>query len=873
MQRVPVWRIAIVVVVLLFSLWLLMPTFEYYSIDTVHRNAGTTPRIDEIDEQIAQGDGNIASLQEERVSLQRDLRELKDDSLRLGLDLQGGVHLVVDINMEEYEEQLREQGVEEEELQYAKETVIDEAAALIESRVDAFGVAEAAVIKQRPRRIVVEMPGFSDSNAVEDLVQADARLSFHLVAMPDEVAMIIGDIDALVPEDFQSLLAERMPSTTMGAVAVRAPENFELVDQILQRPTVQSLIPRDKMFLWGNEEEPFPPYFDFPHRYLYLVQQKSEVTGAELDSNRTFVYLDPQTGQPKVSLTFDDEGAYRFRRTTRDNVNRHLAVVLNDRVYTAPVIRTEIRDGNAVIEGIDDITEARSTAVVLRAGALPAPLQVEQSRVVGPSLGADSVEAGITAGLVGGAIVLVFMIIYYAVAGVVANFAVIMNLILLMAGMALFKATLTLPGIAGLVLIIGMAVDANVLIYERIREEMKGKRAKTLALVLDKGYGRAFMTIFDANITTLITALVLFQFGTGPIKGFAVTLSLGIIISMFTAIFVTRIIFDTMALQGAKTLSVGSFRILPNAHFNFLKQGKTFMTASFLIGILGFTGLAVYWENFQGIDFAGGSEAIVEFDQTVAVQDVRDGLAEFGMADAVIQEVLDGEGRQVLIRVREGVVTDPNALVDTVKQSFPDREIEVLQTDMVGAKVGSELLLKGFNCILFSSVGILLYITARFEFRFAVAAVAALIHDLLFTLAMLAATGTEFNLPIIAALLTVLGYSLNDTIVVFDRIRENYTSSLLNFRDIVNQSINQTLSRTVLTSVTTIIVVATLHILGGPVIHDFAFTLLVGVIIGTYSSIFVASPILLMMGKHAPSKPVKDEGEAIDVNSVSSAAV
>ncbi len=872
MQRVPVWRIAFTVFIVLVSLWLLLPTYEFYSIDPLLRTSGTSQEIQEIEAKIESGQGNIVENQKALVALKRDLRELKDNSLQLGLDLQGGVHLVIEVDVEAYEAELREQGKTEDEISYAKEIVLDSAAAAIESRVDAFGVAEAAIIKQAPRRIVLEMPGFSDPDAVKQLVNADSKLSFHIVAEQTDLVRIISDIDAAAPEDFQSLLAAQMPMRSVAAVAVQTPENFELVNQILQRSTVNAMVDRDLMFVWGNEEQANPPYFDFTHRYLYLVRKKVEVSGAQLDD--AFPTMDPTTNQPRVSLDFDNDGAKMFHRTTRDNKGKYLAVVLNDRVYTSPVIRTEIRGGSAVIEGIGDIMEARQIAVVLRAGALPAPMQVEQSRVVGPSLGQDSIEKGIYAGMVGGVIVLVFMIGYYMFVGVVASVAVVMNLILLMAGMALFNATLTLPGIAGLVLIIGMAVDANVLIFERMREEMKSKRAKNLPLVLDKAYGRAFMTIFDANLTTLITALVLFQFGTGPIKGFAVTLSLGIIVSMFTAIFVTRLIFDLIANQGAETLSIGKFRIFENANFNFLKQGKAFMMASLAIGLAGFILLVANWQNYQGIDFAGGSEVILEFEETIAADEIRVKMAEIGQADAVIQEVLGGEGKQMLIRVRGGedaIIKSFDQLDAKIHEIYPEREFITLQGDTVGAKVGGELLLKGLNCILFASVGILLYITARFEFRFAVAAVAALFHDIFFTLSMLAVTGTEFNLPIIAALLTVLGYSLNDTIVVFDRIRENYTSGLQNFSEVVNHSINQTLSRTVLTSVTTLTVIGTLHVIGGPVIHDFAFTLLVGVVVGTYSSIFVASPILLMMGKHEPKK-VKDDGEAIDPSSLSSAA-
>ncbi|MBD3265458.1 protein translocase subunit SecF, partial [bacterium] len=453
--------------------------------------------------------------------------------------------------------------------------------------------------------------------------------------------------------------------------------------------------------------------------------------------------------------------------------------------------------------------------------------------------------------------------VYYTLTGVVADIAVILNLIFLMAGMALFNATLTLPGIAGIILTIGMAVDANVLIFERLREEMKTKRSQSLPLILDKGYGRAFMTIFDANLTTLITAVILFQFGTGPIKGFAITLSLGILVSMFTAVFVSRVIQDVLYASGMQTLHLGFIKFFANANFDFFKKPKLAMSITGLVGVVGFVVLVMGWQSgeLKGIDFSGGAEIYAKFDDTIEVQNVRDSLENAGLKNAVIQSVLDQEN-EVLIRVGEGVVTQPDELTTIVEKAMPGKSFETIGSNIVGAKVGGELLWKALNCLIFSSIGILLYITARFEFRFAVASVITLFHDLLFTLAILAFVGTEFNLPTIAALLTVLGYSLNDTIVIFDRIRENYRSAVLDFRQMVNLSINQTLARTTNTSLTTFLVVLVLYLFAGSVIHDFALTLMIGVVIGTYSSIFVASPILFLMTQGG-KKGIKERKKAM----------
>ncbi len=954
MQRVPLWKIVVIVVVILFSLWMLSPTLQFYSYSPLVQNSGETPEMAQIQERIQENPPNVIELTNRLKELKEDFSEMREDSIRLGLDLQGGVHLVIEVDHERFLENLREKNpdITEEEEQYALDMVLDSAAAVIENRVNQWGVAESAIVKQPPYRLVLELPGFSDPQQVQELVQAEAELRFHLTTNQERQRLgeLIPAIDAVIPEDFENLLGGTDPYR--GAVVIQYPEDVDIVQDILQRPKVQSIIDRDLTFKWGEVRQPTGDY-DYEYRMLYLLKKQEELTGANLQD--AWMYLNQQN-QPVVSLTFDSTGARIFRRVTRDNLHEYLAVVLNEVVYAAPEIITEIRDGRAEITGINDITEARQISVILRAGALPAPMTIAESRVVGPSLGRDSIRQGLMGGIFGGIVVLIFMIVYYAMAGIVADFCVLFSLFLLVAGMAMFKATLTLPGIAGIVLMIGMAVDANVLIFERLREEMHSKKSKSVQLILDKAYGRAFMTIFDANITTLITALVLFQFGTGPIKGFAVTLSLGILVSMFAAIFVSRVIYDTMVANGMKQLSVGTMRFFSTPNYDFFKNPKFYMSITTLFGVIGFLYLSVFWNSFKGIDFAGGAEINIQFeemveaepstqlaegevpqiqvqfdepvmiqevreglgsigfsdvlikdiadsqnqlmirvqenigetpaileerlkealpnrqisivnwslvrqlDEKVPVQSVRDGLANAGLADTVIQEVL-GEKNQMLVRVREGVVSSPAELEAKVHEALPDRSFTVLGTDIVGEKVGSELLLKGLYCILFSSIGILMYITVRFEFRFALAAVAALFHDLLFTLAVLAFTGTEFNLPIIAALLTVLGYSLNDTIVVFDRIRENYSSALLNFKEIVNQSINQTLTRTVNTSVTTLFVILCLHIIGGAVIHDFAFTLMIGIVIGTYSSIFVASPILLLMGKESfqptPAKQTK----------------
>lgn len=861
-QRVPVWKISFIVVVLLFSLWKLIPTIEFYSYDSFVRNSGETEEMRQIETEIENNPSNAATLRNQYLALKQDFRAIQNNSIRLGLDLQGGVHMVITVDMERFEQDLINQGKDETEIQYAKDTVLDSAAAVIQNRVDQYGVSEAALIKQPPDRLVLEIPGFSDPEQVRELVRADAQLYFHLVAEKSEIVDVIADIDAVVEDDLTGMLYD----TSMGAVVIEDPDNYDVVKTILERPQLRGIVPSNRIFRWGNVEEP-NRFYDFPHRFLYLLKATEELTGSSLTD--AYVFFNPVDNQPEVSISFDREGTRTFRRVTGNNVGKNLAIVMDDTVFSAPVIQGEIPSGNATINGIGTYDEARQTSVILRAGSLPAPLEIAESRVVGPSLGQDSIQASMYAGMIGAGVVLVFMIVYYMGTGLVANVAVLLNLFLLITGLALFKATLTLPGIAGIVLTIGMAVDANVLIFERLREELAGKRHKTVQLVLERGYGRAFMTIFDANLTTLITALVLFQFGTGPIKGFAVTLSLGILISMFTAVFVSRVILDTMTGFGMKNLSVGTLRFFNTPKIDFLTNAKPILMGSTALGLAGSIFLVANWANLKGIDFAGGDEVILQYEQSIEAQEIRDGLTSVGLVDTVIQRVL-GQDNQMLIRVRDGSVTDINDLLGKLKEAVPNNTFQEppVAYGHVNAKVGGELLMKGLYCLFFSSIGILLYITARFEFRFAVASVAALFHDLFFTLGILAVTGTEFNLPIIAALLTVLGYSLNDTIVVFDRIRENHGSTAMNFKEVVNKSINETLTRTVNTSLTTLFVVITLFIMGGSVIHDFAFTLMIGIVIGTYSSIFVASPILLLMGEPQPEER-HDKAQSGELNTAS----
>ncbi|MFA6636221.1 MAG: protein translocase subunit SecD [Candidatus Omnitrophota bacterium] len=655
---------------------------------------------------------------------------------------------------------------------------------VIRNRIDQFGVLEPVIHLQGNNRILIQLPGITDRDRAKEIIGRTAHLEFRLVS--------------------------DNPELVKAAMEGMEPEGYEL----------KSMDNRD-----GRKE-------------TLLVEKEVMMTGDML-TDATTEFSHEGFGQPYVSLELNDKGSKIFADITGINIGRRLAVVLDGEVYTAPVIRERIPSGRAQISGNFSVQEAKDIALVLRAGALPAPVEIIEERTVGPALGRDSIEKGIKAIVMGGIAVLVFMLIYYLLAGAIANVALIMNMLIIAGVLSYFKATLTLPGIAGLVLTIGMSVDANVLIFERIREE--AKLGKALRAAIHAGYDKAFWTILDANVTTLITALILFQFGTGPVRGFATTLSIGILASMFTALFVTRLIMDiiTSGGKGIKNLKMLQFFEKPNIPFVSIRKWTYVLS---LVAIVG--GMSLFVSrgvNNYGIDFTGGTLQQFEFDQAVEVSTVRSVLGGIGLSDSVIQQF--GEGRDFIIR---SVSDRSDDIIEALKDKFGSGSFEVMRVETVGPAVGADLRNAAFKAFLFAMIGICVYISFRFEFRFAITAIIALLHDVLVSLGMLALTGREISLPVIAALLTIVGYSINDTIVLFDRIREDRKfMRKASQEEIINASINQTLSRTTLTSLTTLLVVASLFIFGGKVINDFAFVLLVGVVGGTYSSIFIASPLLL----------------------------
>lgn len=693
-----------------------------------------------------------------------------DKKINLGLDLQGGMHLVLNVDISEIPQE-------------ARKDAVDRALEIIRNRIDQFGVREPSILKQGVDRIVVQLPGITNRERALQLIGKTAQLEFKLVA--DDPELLRQALSGEIPDDYELKYLDKEP---------------------------------------------------------LIIRKKASLTGDTLIDAR--VNFGSQFGEPYVSLKFNAQGAKIFSQVTGENVGKRLAIVLDGVVHSAPVIREKIPSGEAQITGRFSIDEANDLAIVLRAGALPAPIKIEEERTVGPSLGRDSIRAGLFATLIGSLMVIIFMILYYLFSGFVADLALILNFLIVLGVLGYFKATLTLPGIAGLALSLGMAVDANILINERIREELKTGRS--LRSSISAGYDKAFSAIFDSNLTTLIAAFFLFQFGTGPIKGFAVTLTTGILASLFTALFVTRTILETVLSLGLlKNYSMFQL-IKKEPNFDFIGKRKIFYLLSFLVVAFGLGYFFYKGEKAYGIDFTGGYLVEYSFQKEIRFEDLRNSLNKLGATDATIQKVAGT--KDIIIRTAK---VKAEEIATQLKQDFPDNSFEERRVEQVGPAVGKELRNKAIWAIFWAIMGILIYVGFRFKhFDFGTAGVIALFHDVFVCIGFLAFTNREITLPIVAALLTIAGYSINDTIVIYDRVRENMRLIRKgSLAEIINLSINQTLSRTILTTFTTVFVVIALYFWGGTVLNSFAFCLLVGMISGIYSTIYIATSLVISWQK------------------------
>lgn len=648
----------------------------------------------------------------------------------------------------------------------------------------------------------------------------------------------------------------------VGYVAIK---DTAKVNDYLRRPEIQELFPNDLKLLWTAK-----PYDD-NEQFLQLIaiEVNSRDGRAPLEGDvitDAFQDFGQFGGRPQITMKMNGLGAKTWKRLTGDNVGQSIAIVLDNYVYSFPNVNAEIAGGVSSIEGDFTIEEAKLIANILKAGKLPAPAKIVEEAVVGPSLGQEAISSGLNSFLIALLIVLIYMIFYYGKAGIASDIALLANLFFIMGVLASTNIALTLPGIAGIVLTIGISVDANVLIYERIREELRAGKGARLAIA--DGYKNAYSSIIDANVTTLLTGIILWFFGTGPVEGFAKTLVIGIITSLFSAIFITRLIF-AWRLDNKKKVTVstklteGAFK---NIALGFVKNRKKYYIVSSLIILVGIGSFVTRGLSY-GVDFTGGRTYLVRFDESVSTIDVRNSLANaFVTEDGVnlAPEVKTfGEDNQVKVTTSymiDSDLDDADQLVDSrLHEGLKTMglDYEIMSSQKVGPTIADDIKKSAVWAILFSLIIIFLYILFRFrKWQYGLGAIAAIFHDVLIVLSVfsIAYGFLPFSLDIdqafIAAILTVVGYSINDTVVVFDRIREflnSYKKRPMN--EVINDALNSTLSRTVNTSLSTFFVLLMIFIFGGEVIRGFAFALLVGVAVGTYSSLCVATPIVVDLTK------------------------
>jgi SecD/SecF fusion protein len=712
----------------------------------------------------------------------KDGKIVQKGKINLGLDLQGGMHVVLRVDTTKLPLD-------------ARKDALDRAMEIIRNRIDQFGVGEMSIQKQGKENIIVQLPGVTDRERALEIIGKTAHLEFKLVS--DNV------------EDLKKALNNEPV------------EGYEVKYSEGERAGREPLLVAKDASLTGDA----------------IVNAKTEFSSSGF-------------GEPYVSLTLNSKGAQIFANVTATNVGKRLAIVLDGKVVSAPVIREAIPSGQAQISGNFSVEQANDLAVVLRAGALPAPVIVEEERTVGPLLGADSIRSGLRATIIGGLLVFIFMVLYYRLAGMIANLALILNILIILACLAMFKGTLTLPGIAGLILTIGMSVDANVLIYERMREELR--LGKSLRASIAAGFHRAMSAIIDSNLTTIVAAALIFKFGTGPVRGFAVTLTIGLLANLFTAVVCTRVIFELLCDQ-FDLAKLRFMQLFPETNFDFIGKRRICYAISAVIIIAGLSIFVLRGERNYGVDFSGGTLQQFMFEKPVNVDKIRSALKEIGYGSASIQQY--GNPKEVIIRTQEDIT---KKIKDIFEKKFADNKYEMLKVETVGPAVGKNLRTNAAMSLIFGLMGILVYVMFRFNLKYGAAGVIALFHDVFIAIGALALTQRQFDLTIVAALLTIAGYSINDTVVIYDRIRENMRLVKKgSFIDIVNLSVNQTLGRTILTTGVTMLVVIALLFWGGEVLNDFAFCLFVGMISGVYSTIYIASPLIISWQKKARGAVVK----------------
>jgi SecD/SecF fusion protein len=702
--------------------------------------------------------------------------------LRKGLDLQGGISFILETSDEIRASKSKE----------ALEN-LDKAIQIMGKRLDSLGVSEPIIRSHGTNKIEIQLPGLStqDNPEIVNAIKKPAKLEFRLVH------------PSLHPK---------------SATDSDVPPGYELLVEEYEDKKTGEMI----------------------HVPMY-VKRIPEITGKFIKSATPAIN---QFGSYEIGITMTDEGTKKFSAITKANINRPLAIVLDGKLCSAPVIRNEISEGRASISGSFSQRDAIELANILN-NPLEFELKLAEMNEIGPSLAEDARTSSINASIAGISLVVLFMVIYYRISGLIAVVSVLINALITLAVMAMIKSTITLPGIAALVLNIGMGIDANILILERIREELK--LGKSIKAALAHGYDRAFSTIFDANLTTLLVALILIWLGTGPVRGFGIILSIGIFATMFCALVLSRAVTEAFIELGWKKLLPKS--LFPETNIDFMKYRKWSAIACSLIIIAGLISTAYRGKNIYGIDFSGGDEITVSFEEKIAIQDIehRAKKMDIGEVGATYQKAL-GEDCEILkLQTEEG---KGEALISSLKAKYPETNLSIIKKDTVGASVSGELRLNALLSVAIALFCIVLYIAFRFEVGFGIGALVSTLYDIMSTIGIYIMFGKQFSSPMIAAILMIIGYSINDTIVVFDRIREELILNPdLSLGDVINLSINKTLSRTILTSLTTFLSALALFCFGAGVVQNIALMFMIGIVTGTFSSIFIASPVLFLWHK------------------------
>lgn len=796
------------------------------------------------------------------------------------------------------------------------ENAIERSFNILRTRVDRFGTSQPNIQRiQGSGRIQIELPGVDNQERVRNLLQGVAKLQFWEVAEINNYASELEAANALLIAEAQSnktpsaieeilnteteaeegedvsSLEQQLTggdsisdfSSEISPIFALTKANYGLIyeirdtvtiNRIFAREDVKSVLPRDIKFLWAVKPQK-ADNMELLELYGIKLTRNSDQALLEGDVITDARQELDQSSRPAVSMQMNADGARKWRKLTAENIGKRIAVVLDDYVYTAPTIQGEIPSGQSQITGSFTLEEAKDLANILKSGSLPAPTKIVEEAFVGPTLGKEASNQGVISMIAGLVLVVLFMVAYYAKGGFVAIAALVFNIFFILGILAQLGAALTLPGIAGIVLTIGMSIDANVLIFERIKEELRN--GSGLLVAINEGYSKAFSAILDSNVTTFLTGAILYALGQGPVKGFAIVLMIGIASSFFSSVFITRVIVYWMSKKGGDKSSISfatpfAKNVLSDLNIDFLSKRKIaylFSTGFIIVGLA----VALISGLKFGVDFTGGRSYIVEFNEPIATSELKVGLdGEFDGSVEVktfggnnilkvttsylINEDDDNSNTQVEQKVKEGIASVTGLTFTTDAANLKDGQFAITGSSKVGATVADDIKSSSGQAMFFALIAIFLYILLRFrKWQFSLGSIIALIHDVFFVIAAFAiasALGATFEIDqvFIAAMLTVVGYSINDTVIVFDRIRENIenrgTSKLVKM---FNDAINQTMARTLITSFTTLIVVLVLLVFGGEVLRGFSFALFIGVLVGTYSSIYIATPIVVDLMK------------------------